>query len=72
MILYKEEKILVPNKLICDKCGKEITDVLEKQEAYSIHFIGGYASIFGDGIEVQCDLCQHCLKELIGKFCYIK
>jgi hypothetical protein len=30
---------------------------------------GGCASVFGDGNEVSCDLCQGCLKELIGDFC---
>lgn len=34
----------------------------------SITFVGGYSSIFGDGVEVIIDLCQHCLYELIKDF----
>ena len=56
---------------ICDKCGKEIKvdDLIEIQESYSIRFVGGYGSVFGDGAVVSCDLCQNCLKALIGEFC---
>ena len=48
---------------------KEITDDMELQETYSIHFIGGYTSVFGDMVKIRCDLCQQCLKKLIGDFC---
>lgn len=57
------------DKFICDKCKKEISDELELQETYRIQFTGGYGSIFGDGENVSCDLCQKCLKKLIGEFC---
>jgi hypothetical protein len=54
----------------CDKCGKEYdTNDLETQEFHHIRFRGGYASVFGDGTEVDCDLCQRCLYEMIGDFC---
>ena len=54
----------------CDKCKKElIDDEFELQEAHSIHFTGGYTSVFGDMNIVECDLCQQCLYELIGDFC---
>jgi len=74
MITYKtvpaERRVF--DKFICDKCKKEITDPLDQlelQETHRIRFTGGYASVFGDGNEVSCDLCQGCLKELIGDFC---
>ena len=73
MIIYKTK--MVEHQLldifICDRCKKEIkeTDMVEIQEAYSIRFTGGYGSVFGDMNNVGCDLCQHCLMELIGKFC---
>lgn len=51
----------------CDKCGKTETDIMELQEWYYIHFVGGYNSIFGDGDEYESDLCQQCLKELLEK-----
>ena len=60
------ERVVV--KKICDKCKKEITDDLEIQEVHSINFVGCYSSIFGDGYEVDIDLCQHCLYELIKDF----
>lgn len=76
MITTKEVKIqdCVFDKFICDKCGREfsndtIEDEIELQETHSIRFTGGYGSVFGDMVNVECDLCQNCLKELIGDFC---
>lgn len=57
--------------IVCDVC-KKIFDVkeddMEIQEFHCIDFMGGYGSIFGDGVEVKCDICQRCLDKLIGKF----
>lgn len=74
MIIYKKEMVEIekPDKIICDRCKNEITDDFEIQEIISIKFTGGYLSVFGDGIGVECDLCQDCLKELIGDFCVYK
>ncbi len=61
-------------EIICDKCGQVIQpedNAIEWQEHCHIEFVGGYGSIFGDDNEIECDLCQYCLYELIGKFCYI-
>jgi len=60
----------------CDRCKKEyamptidnVNTVLETQEFLHIRFTGGYASVFGDETTVECDLCQHCLKSLIGEY----
>ena len=52
----------------CDKCGKTETDVMELQEWFFYHFTGGYNSIFGDMDEYEIDLCQQCLKELLGQY----
>jgi hypothetical protein len=78
MIEYRKEKIEqeVPSKVICDKCGREATplgghrgeDGYEFQEFLFIRFRGGYGSVFGDGNDVECDICQHCLKELLGDY----
>lgn len=56
---------------VCDKCKTEIdyNNMIEWQEAYFIKFTGGYGSIFGDMSTVECNLCQHCLNELIGNYC---
>ncbi len=57
--------------LVCDRCGREITpeEHSEWGEALRLRFTGGYGSVFGDGSRVEADLCQHCVKELIGPFC---
>ena len=44
---------------------------IEYQEGHHIAFTGGYASVFGDGAKVECDLCQDCLKALIEDFCRV-
>lgn len=56
--------------ITCDVCGKLIDDDMQVQEAYWLDFVGGYASVFGDGAHIRCDICQHCLKKLIGPYCY--
>lgn len=55
----------------CDRCDRlaEVGDSeLEFQEFASINQRAGYASIFGDGNHVQVDLCQHCLKDVLGRW----
>lgn len=55
----------------CDKCKKEydVEDVFEIQEFHHIKFGGGWGSVFGDESAIDCDICQHCLKEMIGEIC---
>lgn len=62
-MVQREEVVSV----ICDRCKGEFED--EIQEFHHIRFTGGYGSVFGDGSRVECDLCQRCLKELVGEFC---
>jgi len=74
MIIYKEiqTKHLSPQFFICDRCKKQYSyeeDMLDIQESHKIKFTGGYASVFGDGNMIECDLCQDCLSELIKDFC---
>lgn len=55
--------------ITCDRCGRDcLTDTIEAQECWHIDSVGGYGSVFGDGTRFQMDLCQHCLKELLGEF----
>ena len=56
--------------LKCDKCAAVILaeNVMEFQEALSIRISGGYASILGDGNLFELDLCQACVKELLGPY----
>jgi len=60
-----------PLECICDRCGKSITpdNFIEWEEKQVIRFTGGYGSVFGDGAQVECDLCQSCFYELVGPFC---
>ena len=72
MIRYKTVTQRVDEiiSLKCDKCGKEYdANDFEAQEFHHIKFKGGYASVFGDGMEVECDLCQHCLHKIIADIC---
>lgn len=56
-------------KLFCDICNKDYSDSLyEKQEFTNIVFVGGYGSVFGDMDKIEIDICQHCLKEKLGKW----
>lgn len=59
--------------IVCDKCKKEYRadDAWEIQEFHRISFTGGYSSVFGDMVNVECDICQHCLKEMIGEIATI-
>jgi len=52
----------------CDRCKRDLTDELERQEALVIVETGGYSSVFGDGADINLDLCQHCIKELLGEW----
>ncbi len=65
----KEETIL--ESITCDICGKTYNkdDIMELQEFHHIHFTGGYGSVFGDDSYIECDICQHCLHDMIkGKY----
>jgi hypothetical protein len=74
MIKYKEATRIekIPSSIICDICLKEYKceeeNISEVQEFHNIDFVGGYGSVFGDGVSVKCDICQHCLKKIIGRY----
>jgi len=71
MITYREIQTTKKEfvSIQCDRCKKVFDDSMEVQEFLKIRFQGGYASIFGDETNISCDICQYCLKELIGNFC---
>ncbi|MGB7421128.1 MAG: hypothetical protein WA917_04575 [Comamonas sp.] len=53
----------------CDRCDVLAEDgEVDFSEMASIHIKAGYGSIFGDGNDVQVDLCQHCLKLALGQW----
>lgn len=69
---YKEET--VTQKYVCgftcDSCNKEYgeQDWADLQECLTYRNTGGYGSVFGDGAEMELVLCQHCVKDLLGKY----
>ena len=70
---YKEiqKNDIIVDSIVCDKCGKICspeTHVMDLQEWFHYNFIGGYSSIFCDGDEFEIDLCQNCMKELLGPY----
>jgi len=61
------------HQIACDRCGKEaVRNESEFHEMTSIGFTAGYGSIFGDGNQVEIDLCQHCLRETLGAWLRVK
>lgn len=54
-------------EIVCDRCGKEVQrDGGDFELTTSIGFQAGYASIFGDGNQVDIDLCEPCLRDTLG------
>ena len=70
MIEFRQETKDVPTKKICDKCGMIASedDYYEFDAFHHLYFTSGYCSVFGDGTHVECDICQHCLHEMIKDF----
>lgn len=68
MIHTEEQLKPVVTGFTCDCCAKTVdVESLDHQEAVHLDLTGGYTSVFGDGAQVQCDLCQDCVKALLGK-----
>lgn len=70
-MIKRKEFTEVRHKIVsvtCDVCGKTYDDVMEIQEFLFINLDGGFNSIFGDESKIECEVCQHCLKELLGKY----
>lgn len=74
MIKYEEvvEQVRIPKIKTCDKCKIEIdySNMIEWQEFVHIGILGGYGSVFGDGVQVDTDICQNCFKEWVDGFLF--
>lgn len=70
--ITKQEPVDYIESVVCDVCGKsyqyEGGDYMEAQEFTHIKFTGGFGSVFGDMSTFECDICQRCLKEKLGKW----
>jgi len=69
IVEVKERKLVEWTCSVCDRDLLE--DEMETQEVFSFSQTGGYASVFGDMREIYIDICQHCFKEKLGKYCTI-
>jgi len=68
----RQEESIFLDTLTCNRCGFTVTrsddDVLEWQEFMMWRNLGSYGSVFGDGNLIELDLCQRCVKELLGEY----
>ena len=76
MLLKKIVSQEIVTGFTCDRCKKSVSaeninieQSIVIHEALHINFVGGYSSIFGDGIRVECDLCQECFYDFIIDIC---
>jgi len=61
-----ETDVVVSTTVICNKCGRETSDEMERYEYFHVDEPGGYNNwVIGDQCVVEFDLCQYCLAELI-------
>ena len=55
------------HQIRCDRSGKEVErGEVGFVEMASIALTAGYDSIFGDGDQVEVDLCEPCLRDTLG------
>jgi hypothetical protein len=66
---YKEATVSQVDELVCDRCQRrDDGDGMEGQEFISWSMSCGFGSVFGDMNHVDLDLCQHCIKEVLGQW----
>jgi hypothetical protein len=66
---FREKVVQEISGYVCDRCGREAeAHDGEAEELLSIDQVGGYCSIFGDGNRISVDICQHCLKDVLGEW----
>lgn len=54
--------------ITCYKCEKSFDDIMEIQEFFQWNHTGGFGSVFGDGTEVEVNLCQDCTLKVLGEY----
>lgn len=67
-IVKEEQWVDTVRSITCDCCKIEYDDIMEIQEFLQYANDAGYGSIMGDGNRLRLDLCQHCVKKLLGDF----
>ncbi|KGW75062.1 hypothetical protein Y046_2866 [Burkholderia pseudomallei MSHR2990] len=67
MLEYQPITVYEAVSCTCDRCSRRLTSAdMEWHEKLSLSFTGGYTSVFGDGSRISIDLCQQCLKQVLG------
>ena len=72
-ISVKTERV---KSVTCDCCGNTFNtsgdnyqDLIELDEMLHLHsHTNEYGSVFGQNALIECDLCQHCVKDLLGPY----
>ncbi len=68
---YKKvlKEVAVCSKVICNRCGKEITpDVCgDEGRLLSVEKVWGYGSA-KDGVKQTFELCEECYDEIVARF----
>lgn len=54
----------------CDRCGRQFDreNFIEWQERLDIQTTAGYGSIWGDGNQLELQLCQECAHDILGPY----
>ena len=70
--MRKTEKEIIERtrcvSILCDCCKKEFDNDMDLQEFLCHYNTGGYGSVFGDGAVMSLEICQDCVKKLLGEF----
>jgi hypothetical protein len=70
---YGEKKIEEVKSVTCNCCGQTYDKGdFEFEEFLMWENICGYSSIWEDGVTIEIDLCQYCIKNLLSKYLYIR
>jgi hypothetical protein len=67
--MHQVEKI---EAIICDVCKVEYDDPMEMQEFLQYSDTAGYSSVFGDMNRLSLDMCQHCVKKILGEYIVVR
>lgn len=77
MKIFKTKRVQVTRLagIRCDRCGYEVRldggveRACALQEYLSIEFTAGYgAKAFDDGTHYSCELCEACVKDILGSY----
>lgn len=66
---YRHQTVQKLAACTCDRCKRRLTpDDGEWQERLSFDHACGFDSVFGDGNTISLDLCQHCVRDVLGQW----